>query len=202
MEHRPLSLVARLTTLLLAACSALALAGEPSAEQEADWRQRSDKAAAMQAEAKAMQDEADRIFEEKTPLCFKKFLVNACRDNVRKEHTAASREASRLENQGKAMSREVRKEQLEDKDRRRAEAAPVREAEQAERLAETAAESKAAEEKAAATQAQKAQKAEAGAKRKAAEEEQQRKKQADHDARVAAKMQEAERKAAEAAEKK
>ena len=193
MEHRPLSVAARLIALLLLSASAFAAESEPTPEQQADWQLRLDKAAAIQADAKERQDAADKVLEQKTAACFKKFLVDACREDARKEHVVASHEASRLQNEGKDMERAVKKEQREDKDRRHAEAAPERAEELAARQAETAASRQAAADKEAKTRADKAQQAEAGAKRKAAEEEQQRKKREEHDARIAAKKAEAER---------
>lgn len=201
MEHRPLSLAARLIVLLVVSFSTLAAESGPSPEQEADWQQRLDRGAALQAEAKERKAEADTILETKNAECRKKFLVNSCLEDAKREHVVATREASRLENQGKAMQREVKKEQLSDKDKRRAEAAPERDAEMALRKSEVAAERQTAEEQAAANKAAKEKKAAEGASRKAAEAEKHRRKVEEHDARVAAKKQEAEQRAAGAAAK-
>lgn len=201
MEHRPLSLAARLIVLLVVSFSALAADSGPSPEQEADWQQRLDRGAALQAEAKERKAEADTILETKNAECRKKFLVNSCLEDAKREHVVATREASRLENQGKAMQREVKKEQLSDKDKRRAEAAPERDAEMALRKSEVAAERQTAEEQAAANKAAKEKKAAEGASRKAAEAEKHRRKVEEHEARVAAKKQEAEQRAAGAAAK-
>lgn len=201
MEHRPLSLAARLIVLLVVSFSVLAADSGPSPEQEADWQQRLDRGAALQAEAKERKAEADTILETKNAECRKKFLVNSCLEDAKREHVVATREASRLENQGKAMQREVKKEQLSDKDKRRAEAASERDAEMALRKSEVAAERQTAEEQAAADKAAKDKRAAEGASRKAAEAEKHRRKVEEHDARVAAKKQEAEQRAAGAAAK-
>lgn len=201
MEHRPLSLAARLIALLVVSFSALAADSGPSPEQLADWQQRLERGAALQAEAKERKAEADTILETKNAACGKKFLVNSCREDAKREHVVASREASRLENQGKALQREVKKEQLSDKDKRRAEAAPEHEAEMALRKSEVAAERQTAEEQAAADKAAKDKRAAEGAARKAAEAEKHRRKVEEHDARVAAKKQQAEQRSAGAAEK-
>lgn len=201
MEYRPLSLATRLIALLTVSFSVLAAESGPSPEQMADWQQRLDRAAALQAEAKQRQAEADGILETKSVECRKKFLVNSCLESASREHVAASREASRLENQSKAMQREVKKEQLTDKDKRRAEEAPEHDAEMARRKSEVAAERQTAEEQAAAHKAAKEKKAAEGASRKAAEAEKHRRKVEEHEARVAAKKQQAEQRSAGAAEK-
>lgn len=195
-------MAARLIALLAISCSVLAADGGSSPElQQADWQQRLDGAAALQAEARARQGEADERLEQTKSECFKKFRVNACQEEARAEHMLATREARRLENQGKAAEREVSKEQLADKDKRRAEAARQRAADLRVREAETATARQAGVAEEAAARADKATKAEEGARRKAAEEEKQRKKQADHEARVAEKMRKAARPAADAAGK-
>lgn len=194
-------MVARLIALLAISCSVLAADGGSSPEQQADWQQRLDNAAALQAEARARQAEADERLAQKKSECLKKFRVNACQEEARAEHMAVMREVRRQENQGKAAEREVKKEQLADHDQRAAEVARQRAADLRVREAETATARQAAAAEEAATRADKASKAEAGARRKAAEEEKQRKKQADHEARVAEKMRKAERPAADAAGK-
>lgn len=198
MEYRPLSVTVRLIALLAVSFSALAGESGPSPEQLADWQQRLDQAAALQAESKARRAEADQILDEKYPACFKRFLVNACQRDARRDHVVATKEARRLETEGKAMERAVKKEQLLDKDQRAAEAAPKREAELKARELEVSAEREATAEREAATRAEKLKKAEEGSKRQAADAEKYRKKQEDHDAQVAAKMKEAARRSAEA----
>ncbi|WP_265945505.1 hypothetical protein [Dechloromonas sp. A34] len=194
-------MVARLIAMLVISCSVLAADGGSSPDQQADWQQRLDDAAALQAEARGRQVEADERLDQKKSGCFKKFRVNACLDEARSEHMAAMREVRRLENQGKAQEREVRKEQLAEKDKRRAEAERQHEADLQVRETETATALQAGAAEEAAARAAKATKAEEGVRRKAAEEEKQRKKQADHAARVAEKMRKAERPAADAAGK-
>ncbi|HXE39172.1 MAG TPA: hypothetical protein VN639_11920 [Azonexus sp.] len=194
-------MVARLIALLAISGSVLAADGGSSPEQQADWQQRLDNAAALQAEARARQAEADERLAQKNSECLKKFRVNACQDEARAEHMAVMREVRRQENKGKAAEREVKKEQLADHDQRAAETARQRAADLRVREAETAAARQAVAAEEAATRADKATKAEEGARRKAAEAEKQRKKQADHEARVAEKMRKADRRAADAAGK-
>jgi colicin import membrane protein len=201
MENQSLSVVARLIAVLAISASALAADGGTAADQSADWQQRLDKAAALQAEARSRRVAADQLLEDTKADCFKKFRVTACQDEARSEHQGAMREARRLENEGKALEREVRKEQLTDKDKRRAETARQHEAELKVRETETAAARQTAEAETAAALAGKARKAAEGERRKAAAEEKQRKKRADHEARIAEKSRKAERQAAEAAGK-
>lgn len=202
MENRSLSVVAGLIALLVLPFAALAADGSVSAEQQAAWQARLDKAAALQAESKARQDEADALLEQRNEVCATKFLINDCRNAAAKEHLKTTREARRLEIDGKAMEREVKREQLSDRNREKAEEAPRRAADLELRQAESMNARQAAEDKMAASRAAKAAKAAEGQKRKIAEAEKQRKKQADHDARVAKKVREAEARAAQAAEKK
>jgi colicin import membrane protein len=202
MENRSLSVVAGLIVLLAMPCAAQAVDDPANADQEAAWEARLDKAAAMQAESKSRQAEADQVLERKYTECAKKFLINDCRNAAARDHLKVTRETRRLENEGKAMEREVKREQMAERERQRAEEAPRRAADLELRQAESTAARQVTEEKMAATRASKAIKSAEGEKRRLAETERQRKKQADHDARVAKKMQEAEQRAARATEKK
>lgn len=200
MENRSLSVAACLIALSAFGFAARAAETGPSPEQEADWEARLEKSAALQADGKARQAEADRIYNEADTACFKKFLVNACRADARKTYVAASRIGKNLENEGKAIERQVKKEQLSDKDARRAAEAPQRAADLELRRDETTTARDEAAAKEAATRADKEKKAAEGVRRKAAEAEKLQKKQAEHEARVAEKMQKAQRKADQAAE--
>lgn len=202
MDNRSLSVVAGLILLLALPFAALAAEGEISAEQQAAWQVRLDKAAALQAEGKALQDEADELLTKRNTECATKFLINDCRNAAAREHLKTTREARRLEIDGRAIEREVKREQLSDRNRAQAEEAPRRAADLELRQAEAMSARQVTEDKIAATRAAKAAKAAEGEKRKIAEAEKQRKKQADHDARVAKKVHEAEQRAAQAAEKK
>lgn len=195
-------MVAGLIVLLALPFATLAAEGEVSADQQAAWQMRLDKAAALQAESKARQDEADELLVKRNAECATKFLINDCRNAAAREHLKTTREARRLGIDGRAIEREVKREQLSDRNRVQAEEAPRRAADLELRQAESMNARQAAEDKMAATRAAKAAKAAEGEKRKIAEAEKQRKKQADHDARVAEKKREAEQRAAQAAEKK
>ena len=176
--------------------------GAPTAEQNADWEQRLTRAAELRRAGAERQAAADKLYEELEPTCYKKFLVNRCRDNAYRELTASTREAKRLENEGKAIERQVRKEQFSARDVEAAAMAPVREARLEALEVETAAARTEAEIDEARTRADKERKAEEGARRKAEEAERLRKKQAEHEARVAEKAQKANAKAAAAGTEK
>jgi colicin import membrane protein len=191
MENRSLSVVALLSLLLAQPVAALAA----DAGRQAGWQERLGRAAAMQEESKGMHGAASKLLEQKNLECAKEFLVNACRNEAYQAYLKSSHEARRLENDGKALEREVKKEQAADRRQRVAEEAPQRAAERREREAETAAARQAAERQAEKTRADKARQAVSGERRKAREAERLRRKQAAHAARVAQKKQETERKA-------
>ena len=130
----------RLIALLAISFSALADESGPTLAQQADWQARLDKAEALKADAQARQLAADQTLQEQHAACFKKFLVYSCQSDAHKAHLAAQKEARLLENEGKALERAVKKEQLSDKDQRRSEAAPQRAADLQQRQAETSAE--------------------------------------------------------------
>lgn len=200
MENRSPSVVAGLIAALLLPLAALADSG-PDAARQADWDARLDRAAAMVAESKAKQEAAMQLLDEKNQVCDKKFLVNACRNEARKDYLKTTHEAHRLESEGKALEREVKKEQIADREKRKAEEAPQRAADLQERQAETEAARRATEAKIEAMQAGKAQKAAEGEKRKAAEAEKHRLKLEAHDRKVAEKVRETEKREQEGANK-
>ncbi len=196
MENRPLSVAARLTALLALGFSALAAASGPTPVQEADWKHRLDKASTMQSEGRKRLSELDKALAKKEAECNEKFRVNDCREDARAEYRPLAREAKAMEAEGKALEREVKREQLADRDKRWADEAGKREADLQARETETAALRQAAQEKEAATRADKAEKAKEGARRKAAQAEKSRAKREKHEARNAKKMREAEQRAA------
>lgn len=189
MEHRPLSVAAQLAAWLLLATPALAA----DAELEAAWAERMANATKLQQEGAAKRSAANKRYEQQQKECLKLILVNDCRRAAKHEHTQITSEAREQENKGKALERQVKKEQLIDKDNRRVADAPKREAERQAREAETSAARSEALSREAAARADKKKKAEEGMKRKAADAERLQKKRADHEARVARKMKEAER---------
>lgn len=191
MENRSLSVVALLSLLLALPLTALAA----DAGREAAWRERQERAAAMREESRDMHGAASKLLEQKNLECAKEFLVNACRNDAYQAYLKSSREARRLDNDGKALEREVKKEQAADRRQRIADEAPQREAERRERQAETAAARQASERKAERTRADKAHQAVNGERRKAREAEKLRRKQAEHEARAAKMKQKAERRA-------
>jgi colicin import membrane protein len=177
--------------------SSLAMAdGGPTAAQQADWDQRLARAAELQQQGAAGRAAADQLMEEQTKACYKKFLVNRCRATAHDEYVEANKVARRIQNEGKAIERQVKKEQLSAKDLKAAAEMPEREAELQVLEAETTAARNAAAAEEEATRVSKARKAEEGAKRKAEEAQRLQKKQADHEARVAEQNEKAAAKAA------
>lgn len=202
MENRPLSVVAYLIVLLAMPFAVLAADGEVNSEQQTAWQARLDKAADLQAKGKAQQAEADQMLVQKNTECATRFLVNDCRNAAAREHLKVTRETRRLENEGNAIEREVKREQARERSRQRTEEEPRRAADLALRQAESMTARQDAEDRIAATRATKEASAVEGEKRKIAEAEKLRRKQAEHDARVARKVREAEQRAVTATEKK
>ena len=202
MENRSLTVVAGLIALLAVPFAAQAAEGAAIADQPAAWQERLDKASALQAESRAQQEAADKVLAGKNAECATTFFINDCRNAAAREHLEATRQARRLEIDGKAMAREVKREQALERARLSAEEAPKRAAALELRQAESMNARRAAEDRVAATQAAKAAKAAEGERRKAAEAKELRQKQAEHAARVARKKREAEQRAAQAAEAK
>ena len=191
MKNRPLPLAVRLIFLALPAFAAQAAEGTGSPEQRADWEQRFSKAKALSAEGHARREEAAKIRDAKDAECPKRFQVNACLKENSSEFTKVDHQAQRLENEAQAIERQVRKEQLAEKDAGRKADAARRQAELPELESETAAAQQKAEDRETRIRASKAVKAEAGMQRKAANAEKQRQRQAAHEARVAEKMKKA-----------
>ena len=200
MENRSPSVVAGLIAVLWLPLAAFAESGV-SAAQEADWAARLDKAATLLAESRTIKDDAKQALDAKTLACDKKFMVNACRNDARQEYLKASHAAQRLESEGKAIERAVKKEQIAQRERQKAEDAPQQAADLQAREAQTDATRQAAQDRIEATQADKAAKAAEGEKRKAADAERLRQKQEAHARKLADKTREAERRDAEAAKK-
>ena len=197
MENRPLSVAAQLIALLVLGFSALATAAGPSPVQEADWKHRLEKATALQAEGRKRLSAADKVLAKQEAECNDKFRVNDCREEARAEYRPLAREARAMDSEGKALEREVRREQLADRDKRLADEAGQREADLKAREAETAAARQAAQDKESVTRADKTRQAREGARRKAAEAEKSRAKRERHEARNAKKMRAAERRMAQ-----
>lgn len=170
-------------------------------EQQAAWQQRLDKASAMQAESARRQADAEKLLQEKYTVCASNFLVNDCRNAAYKDYLKVTQETRRQTNEGKALEREVKKEQVAAREKHRAEEAPKNEAKLRLRQQKTETSHQASEEKMAATRASKAAKAAAGEQRKAADAAKHQKKVADHNARVAKQMRRAEERAAQEAAK-
>lgn len=172
-------------------------AAGPAQEQTAAWSRRLAEAQDLQKTGAAREMAAKEALEARTKACYRKIRVNACRNEARQEYIQEAHEAHRIENEGKAQERAVKKEQLADKDTRHLAEAPRREAELAAREAATRAEREQAKSSQAGKLAAKEEKARVGAERRVAEEERRRKKQERHEKQVAEKMEKARQQEAE-----
>lgn len=174
-------------------------AGEASTAatiQELEWEQRLERAGELQRRGAAGKAAAEKQLDEQSAGCYLKFLVNRCLDNAQSDYLVAYKDARRIENEGKAIERQVKKEQFAAREAKWAAEAPEREAGLQAREAETAAERAETQAEEAAKRESKARKAEEGAQRKAEDAERLRRKQADHEARVARQVEKANAKAA------
>ena len=184
----------------------LALAGAPlgaaeqlvSKERLADWEKRQAQSALLQREGASAKADADAVFEQAEIECYKKFLVNSCLIDARRVYNQSRTAAVRLENEGKAIERQIKKEQLSERDQQRVAEGAQRAAELLDRETETTAQRQLAAEEQARLEADKAKKANEGVKRKAKDAERLAKKQAQHEARLDAAGEKAERRAAQA----
>ena len=188
MENRSLSVVAGLIGSLLALTAHA---------DEADWQARLARAKQMQTEAQQQRKAADADLAVREQACHEKFAVNDCLNDARRAHREVARGAQLLENDGKTIERQVRKEQLRDKEAQRAREAPQRDAERAAKGEAAAAEQAATQQRIADKQAEKAAQAKSGAARRARDAERQRQKQEKHQQEVAKRKAKAERRAAE-----
>jgi len=187
------SIARQLFAASLFAFAALVAAAGPAGtdEQQADWDRRLERASALQTEGDTKKAEAEKLFEERKTACYRKFLVNRCLEAAYDDYIVTVKEGRRQSNEGKAVERQVKKEQLNARDMQRIADTPQHQAELKEREADTAAARSAAVAKEAEMRAKKAQEAAEGAQRKAGEAERQQRKQAEHEARVAEKKAEA-----------
>lgn len=164
---------------------------------KADWDRRLEEAKAQQNQGKAQKTVAKQLFEKEKVACFEKFRVTDCQEEARRRYLIMTNEARRLENEGLAKERQVKKEQLADKDKRYLEEAPERAADRVKREAATAENRKKADEKIARKLADRQKKASEGAGRHARDAERLEKKRLRHEKKVAEQMEKA--KAREAA---
>ena len=198
MKNRLFTLNPCLIAFLLLAGPLSAAESAAPVELQADWDKRQAQAQALQREGSAKQAEAEKLYEKSQLECQKKFLVNSCLGDARKIYTQSHNAAQLLANEGKAIERQIKKEQLSDQDRRHAEKAPERAETLQARAAETTALRQESAAEQAAQEADKVRKAAEGSKRKAADAERLAKKRAAHEEKVAAHKEKAARRAAEA----
>ncbi|MBS1197437.1 MAG: hypothetical protein H6R18_1222 [Proteobacteria bacterium] len=189
-------------TLLVLAWPLLAAAkpsSQPDPVLQADWDRRLEESKAQQNAGKAQKASAKQLFESEKVACFKKFRVTDCQEDARRRYLITTNEARRIENEGLAKERRVKKEQLEDKDKRYLAEAPERAADRAKREAETTENRKKTDEKIAQKLADKQKKTSVGADRRARDAERLEKKRLRHEKKVAEQMEKAKRRETEKA---
>lgn len=192
-------MAALLIAAFLAPLAGRAWAEAPPAVAGADWEARLAKGKALKGESKDRKNEATATFEAAKLACQKKFRVYECHDEARERYVLAIKEARRLENEGAAIERQVKKEQLADKDQRHRDEVPQREADLKEREAAVAADQQQAAAKHDKLQAKKAQQEAEGPEKRAADDERIRLKREKHERTVAKKMEKARQREAESA---
>lgn len=169
---------------------------EPEPARKADWDRRLTIAQAQQQAGKAKKAEAKKLFEAEKVACFEKFRVTDCQEEARRRYVVSTNEARRIENDGLALERQVKKEQLADKAARYEADAPLRAADRAQREAKVAEARQKSEEKRSRKIASQQEKTKQGAERRARDAERLEKKKARHEQKVAEQMAKSKRRAA------
>jgi colicin import membrane protein len=119
--------------LLLILTSSCALAQVDSRPlSDAERTEKLGRAERLKDEASREQKAADAALKAENDACYKRFQVNACLEEAKKKHTAATREAERKELEGDELARDVKRRDVAAKDAKKAADAPVREAKQKE----------------------------------------------------------------------
>ena len=91
-----------------------------------------EEAAAQRRLAEQMRTEAEERFAREQPACYKKFLVNDCLEDAKKQRTQSMIEARKLEVPARDFEREAHRAEVEGKAAQRDAELPKREADQAE----------------------------------------------------------------------
>ncbi len=157
----------------------------PTQEQLIDWQERMERAEKLQAQGKARREEAEVQFASQRAVCETRFFVTACIEDARRSMLENVRAGRSSENTGLALSREIRKEQQLDRERRLGASQAAREADRATRA--TAIEAGQAQDEIRRQEQldDKARRAADGAQRKQQEEARLARKLSDHAAKVA-----------------
>ncbi len=201
MENRPLQVVACLIALLgLLPVSGQAAESAADEVQRAEWAKRLEHGKELQKQGGSKKREAKEKFATGKKDCFRKFQVTDCQIEVKQEYLKAVNEARRVENEGQAIERQVKKEQLADRDMRQAAREPDRTANRQAREEETRREREKAGQDRQAKEADQARKAAEGSRRRQADAERVNAKREKHARKMAEKMEKARRREAEAAE--
>lgn len=98
---------------------------------DAERKERLQRASQLQAEASRLQREADARLKAANAACHQKFLVSSCLEDAKRAHTRESRIATRLDQEGGEIERDIKRRDVAAKQAQRARDMPKHEADQA-----------------------------------------------------------------------
>jgi colicin import membrane protein len=119
--------------LLLLTLMSVVQAEEPLSDDEKN--RLLDQARGLKEQANAMHEAARNRYKEEEAACWKKYLVSSCIDDAKQQHRQESRKANELEHQAREIERDVRKRDFAQREAKRIEDAPRKEAEAAAKAA-------------------------------------------------------------------
>jgi colicin import membrane protein len=117
----------RLTFLILLFLSAFtALAQQTDTPAPEDRATRLDRAQRLHEQATAIRDEAERQHAAAQPGCWKKFLVSSCIEDTDNARRAENIKARELDKQARDIEREVKREDIAERETKRVADAPAK----------------------------------------------------------------------------
>jgi colicin import membrane protein len=105
-----------------------ALASVAAMAVEDEWSQMLGRAQSIRDQATAIRAEADQRHVEAQTSCWQKVLVSACLDDAARARRADHDRARGLEHEAREIEKQVKRKELSERDARRREQAPAREA--------------------------------------------------------------------------
>lgn len=90
----------------------------------------------LRHQATAMKRDAESRHKAAQDICYRKFLVNDCLDRAKRSLTAAQVEARKLESEARGIERALQRVEVSEREAKRLEDAPRREADKARQAAE------------------------------------------------------------------
>lgn len=119
-----------LFVLCLSLLSGMTLGEEPPADERT---RKLDRVRELRDQASTIRADAKRAYEAAQPGCWKKFLVNACMEDARQTQRAEDRKARALDKEARDLEREVKRQDAAEREARRIEELPEKEADAAAR---------------------------------------------------------------------